>query len=89
MGHHGLLVPIDLELGHAGLLSENVAGESADVRSCWWTLIHFLIVIFNIDVVSHAQKLLVVLVRARQKYCSNSNDLWLVQLLGLRRWRQK
>ena len=69
------VVPVDLELGHAGFLSKDVAAEALDHRLSRRVLIELRRVVLNVDVVADAEELLVILVAARQQHSSDTNDV--------------
>ena len=52
---HGLrhVVPVDLELGHTRLLSEDVSGETLDLGSCRWVFVELGGVVLNVDIVAN------------------------------------
>lgn len=63
-GHLLLLVPVDLELGHARLLDEDVAHKLADVGLSGRRLVEFreLVGIRIIHIVSNSEELLIVVI---------------------------
>ena len=69
------VVPVDLELGHTGFLSEDVAVEALDHRLSRRVLIELSLVVLNVDVVADAKELLIVLVAARQEHSSDTDDV--------------
>ena len=69
------IVPVDLELGHAGLLSKDVTAEALDHRLSRRVLVELRLVVLNVGVVADAEELLVILVAARQQHSSDTNDV--------------
>ena len=47
------VVPVNLELGHTWLLSEDVSGEALDDGSCWWVFVELGGVVLYVDIVAN------------------------------------
>ena len=77
--HHthslGHVVPVDLELRHSRLLSQDVPGESLDDGGGGRVLVQLSVVVLNVDVVADAQELLAVLVGAGEQDGSHAHDV--------------
>ena len=52
---HGLrhVVPVDLELGHTRLLSEDVSRETLDLGCSRWVFVELRGVVLNVDIVAN------------------------------------
>jgi hypothetical protein len=86
LGNHellGLVVPIDLELGYAGLLSQDVAGEARNVGLGGRHLVELRGVILYVHVIADAQKFLIVVVRAREQDGRHAHDVSLGDVGGV------
>jgi predicted solute-binding protein len=81
----GHVVPVDLELGDSGLFREDVSGETTDVGSSWWVLVHLWSIVFDVHVVSDSQELFSVLIRTSKQHCSYTDSVLFWQLVRL--WR--
>ena len=68
-------IPVNLELSHAGLFSKDVSSKAGNINLGWRIIVHFLVVILNVDIVSNTHELLSVVVRTSQKDGSNSNNI--------------
>ena len=75
LAHALWVVPINLELCHSRLFSENVSVQSCDVYLCWGVFVKFSFIILNIYIVSYTKELLVILVRACEKDSSDSDNI--------------
>lgn len=84
---HGLwhVVPVDLELGHARLFSQDVSVEALDGGRGRWVLIEFGAVVLDIDVVSNAEELLAILVGTCEQHSCDAHDVRHWQLIVI--WR--
>jgi len=71
----GLVVPVDLELGYTGLLSQNVTGQVRDVNLRRRVLVEFRCVVLGVDVVANSQELLAVLVGAGEQHGCHAHDV--------------
>lgn len=71
----GHVVPVDLELCHSRLLSEDVSVESLDDGGGRRVLVQLDVVVLDVDVVADSQELLAVLVGASQKDSGDSNNV--------------
>ena len=58
----GLFVPVDLEFCDAGLFRQNVPVESGNIRCSGMIINHFLIIVFDVHIITNSQKLLVIFV---------------------------
>ena len=71
-----LVVPVDVELGYAGLLCQDMAGQASDVRLRGRILVEFGAIVLHIDVVADSEELLL-FVRAGKKNGRDSYDVLL------------
>lgn len=69
------IVPIDLELGYARFLRQDVPVESLDNRGGGWCLVQLRGVVLDVDVVSDAEELLAVLVAASEEDGSDADNV--------------
>ena len=84
-GHLLLVVPVDLELGHAGLLNQDVAHELADVGLSGRVLVELseLVGVRIIHVVADSEEFLIVVVRAREQDGGDADDVRLRKLANV------
>lgn len=83
--HLRQVIPIDLELGYAGLLGENVSVQTLNDGLGRWVLVELRAIILDIHVVADAEELLAVLVAAGEEDGGHADDVvdWQVAVI----WR--
>ena len=69
------VVPVDLELGNSGFLSENVPVETLNNRRSGRVLVQLWCIVLNVDVVAHSEELLAILVAASKKHSSDADNI--------------
>ena len=69
------VIPVDLELGDAGLLSEDMARQALDDRGRGRLLVQLRSIILNVDVVADAEEFLAVLVAARKEHGCDAHNV--------------
>lgn len=75
LDHGGLSgLPLDLELGHSWLLDEDVPGQLVEKGAFGWVLGELWALVVVVDVVAHAEELLLV-VRAGHQNPSHADYL--------------